>query len=192
MIRATMLSMTVTDLRRTFWWDAGRPAGASVEPLRAVIFDLDDLFEESVLVGDVTPREGLDDLVNSLYFAGISIAVVSAGSRTWVEPLVRQLIGEGIAETIVTPDDLPAPGPDPDLHAHALWELGVGSDGALAVTSSARGLRTAAATKLATLVVTTPDTAGDDFTGAAEVRVSYDGILAPGCEQLHRRWWQDN
>lgn len=262
MIWATLVSMPVIDVRKTFWWDAGRPADASDEPLRAVIFDLDgaladlqrdgqrvafnaafaehgldiswnveqygrlvcigdekrriasalrrrgfgrvseeiaahvyrtknDLFSQSVLVGDVTPRDGLDDLVNSLFFAGISIAVVSAGSRSWVGPLVRQLIGEGIAQTIVTPDDLPYPGSDPDLHGHALWELGVGSEGALAVTSSARGLRSAAATKLATLVLTTPYTAGQDFTGAAAVRCGYDGLVASGCEILHRRWWRD-
>ena len=144
-----------------------------------------------MLTGDVKPRTGLDDLVNSLFFAGISVAVLSAGSRTWVEPLIRQLIGEGIAQTIVTPDDLPHPGPDPDLHGHALWELGAGSEGTLAVTSSARGLRAAASTKLATLVVTTPYTAGQDFTGAAVVRSGYDGLVAPGCEMLHRRWWRD-
>src|ERR1700709_324798 len=144
--------MSVTCVERTFWWDAGRPADAAVEPLRAVIFDLDgaladverggqrlafnaafaahgldiswtveeygrlvrigdeqrriasalrrrgfgrvrreiaahvyrtknDLFEKSVLDGDVTARVGLDDLVNSLYFAGVSVAGVSTGSR---------------------------------------------------------------------------------------------------------------
>jgi beta-phosphoglucomutase-like phosphatase (HAD superfamily) len=253
------VSVPVTELQRTFWWDAGRPADAAVEPLQAVIFDLDgpladlerdgqraafnaafaehgldiswsveeygrlvrigderrrvasvlrrrgfgrvsdeiaahvyrtkcDLFEASVLVGDVTPREGLDDLVNSLFFAGVPVAVVSSGSRSWVEPLVRQLIGDGIAETIVTPDDLTSPSREPDLRGYVLRELRVVSDGVLAVTSSARGLRAAAEMKLATLVITTPYTAGQDFTGAAEVRSSYDGLLQSGCQILHRRW----
>jgi beta-phosphoglucomutase-like phosphatase (HAD superfamily) len=255
----TLQSMSVTCAERTFWWDAGRPADAAVEPLSAVIFDLDgaladverdgqrlafneafaehgldiswtveeygrlvciadeqrriasalrrrgfgrisaeiaahvyrtknDLFERSVLDGDVTPRAGLDDLVNSLYFAGVPVAVISTGARKWVDPLVRQLIGEGIAETIVTPDDLTRPGREPDLHGHALWELGLGPESALAVVGTPRGLHAARAAKLATLVVTTGYTVGADFTGAAGLRSAYDGLLASGCEQLHRRW----
>lgn len=148
-----------------------------------------DLFEKSVLDGDVTPRAGLDDLVNSLYFAGVPVAVVGTGARVWVDPLVRQLIGDGIAEVIVTPDDLPRPGREPDLHGHALWELGISPESALAVASTPRGLHAARAAKLATLVVTTGYSIGGDFTGAAEVRSSYDGLLAGGCEVVHRSWW---
>jgi beta-phosphoglucomutase-like phosphatase (HAD superfamily) len=257
---ATLLSMSVTPEQRTYWWDAGRPADASLEPLGAVIFDVDgaladverdgqrvafnaafaahglditwtveeygrllgiaderhriasalrrrgfgrvsaevaahvyrtknDLFEESVLHRDVTPRVGLDDLVNSLYFAAIPVAVVSKGVRGWVDPLVRQLIGDGIAETIVTPDDLTRPGREPDLYGHALWELGLAPEAALAVVATSRGLRAARAAKLATMVVTTGYSVGGDFTGAAEVRCGYDGMLAGDCSVMHRRCW---
>lgn len=253
------MGMPVACESRTFWWEAGRPAHAAVEPLKAVIFDLDgaladverdgqrsafnaafaahgldiswtveeygrlvcigdeqrriasalrrrgfgrvsaeiaahvsrtknDLFEASVLDGDVTARVGLDDLVNSLFFAGVPIAVVSTGSRKWVVPLVRQLVGDGIAETVVTPDDLPNPSREPDLHGHALWELGLAPESVLAVAGTHAGLRAARAAKLATLVVTTGYSVGDDFSGAAEVRSGYDGLLFAGCEQLHRRW----
>jgi beta-phosphoglucomutase-like phosphatase (HAD superfamily) len=253
------MGMPVACESRTFWWEAGRPAHAAVEPLKAVIFDLDgaladverdgqrlafnaafaahgldigwtveeygrlvcigdeqrriasalrrrgfgrvsteiaahvsrtknDLFEQSVLDGDVTARAGLEDLVNSLYFAGVPVAVVSTGCRTWVEPLVRQLVGDGIAETVVTPDDLPNPGRGPDLHGHALWELGLAPERALAVAGTHGGLRAARAAKLATLVVTTGYSIGADFTDAVEVRSGYDGLLAAGCELMHRRW----
>jgi len=253
------MSMSVACESRTFWWEAGRPAHAAVEPLKAVIFDLDgaladverdgqrlafnaafaahgldiswtveeygrlvciaderrriasalrrrgfgrvsaeiaahvsrtknDLFEASVLDGDVTARVGLEDLVNSLFFAGVPVAVISTGSRSWVDPLVRQLIGDGIAETVVTPDDLPNPGREPDLHGHVLWELGLAPESALAVTGTRGGLRAARAAKLATLVVTTGYTVGADFSGAIEVRSGYGGLLFSGCELMHRRW----
>mgnify|MGYP000320094078 CR=1 FL=1 len=50
-------------------------------------------------------------------------------------------------------------------------------------------LRAARAAKLATLVVTTGYSAGQDFPGAVQVRAEYDGLLAVGCERLHKNWW---
>ncbi|WP_246231121.1 HAD hydrolase-like protein [Mycolicibacterium sediminis] len=147
----------------------------------------DDLFEAAVLGGDVTPRAGLDDLVNSLYFAGIPVAVVSRGARSWVMPLVRQLIGDGIAETVVTPDDLCTVAAEPDLHGQVLWELGIGPESALAVAGTGRGFRAARSAKLTTMVVTTDYSAGADYAGAVEVRTGYDGLLVGGCELMHRR-----
>jgi beta-phosphoglucomutase-like phosphatase (HAD superfamily) len=102
--------------------------------------------------------------------------------------LARQLIGEGIAETVVTPADLPHPSREPDLHGHALWELGIGPESALAIVGTKRGFRAARSAKLATLVLTTGRSADEDFTGAVEVRSGYDGLLSPGCELLHHRW----
>lgn len=150
----------------------------------------DELFEACVLDGDVAPRPGLLDLVTGLFVAGIDVAVVSTGARSWVEPLTRQLIGDGIAATVVSRDDLPVVGPEPDVYGHALWELGLPPERALAVTGSAAGLRAASAAKLTTLVVTTPYTVGQDFSAAAAVRHHYDEpepLRAGGCEQLHRR-----
>lgn len=166
--------MSVTCATRTFWWEAGRPADAFVVPLGAVVFDLSALAaSDGLLDGDLAPWAGLDDLVNSLYFEAVPMAVVGMGPRDWVEPLVRQLTGAGIVDVIVTPDDLPGPGREPDLYGHALWELGVGPEAALAVTSMPRGLRVARAAKLATLLV----------------RSDYDGLSAAGCAAIHRRWW---
>jgi len=69
--------------------------------------------------------------------------------------LVRQLVGERHRRgTVVTPDDLPNPAVEPDIAWHALWEIGLAPESALAwqahiATAAAR------AAKLATLVVTT-------------------------------------
>lgn len=251
--------VTATE-RRSFWWDVGLPADAAVDPLRAVVFDLDgavadierdghrvafnaafaanglnivwtvedygrlvcigderrlistalrrlgvgranaeiaarvhrsktELFDDCVLNGDVTPRAGVQDLVSGLFVAGVPVAVVSTGYRSVVDPLVRQLIGDGVVETVVALDDLPNPGPQTDVYGHALWELGIGPESALAIVGSFRGFRAAVAAKLATVVVTTGYSAGEDYHGAADVRASYDGLSTSGCERLHRRWW---
>ena len=151
-----------------------------------------DVFAECVLDGDVMPRQGLIDLVMSLFVAGIWVAVVTPRPRAWAEPLVRQLVGDGLVETIVTADDLSDATGEPDLYALALWEMGIGPESALAIEGSAAGVRAAVGAGLATIVVPTDYTAGQDFTGAVEVRSSYEGddpLLASTCERLHRRWW---
>jgi beta-phosphoglucomutase-like phosphatase (HAD superfamily) len=143
---------------------------------------------------DIAPRTGLIDLVMSLFVAGIWVGMVSTRRRAWVEELVRQLVGDGLVETIVTVDDLPDTqlGPDAELYRLALWELGITPRGALAIAGSQRGLRAARAAELPAIVVTTGYTADQQFNGAADVRSGYDGVdplLAAGCQQAHRRWW---
>jgi beta-phosphoglucomutase-like phosphatase (HAD superfamily) len=178
-----------------------RGFGASADALAGRIYRTKTaLFGDCVLDGDVAPRAGLIDLVMSLFVAGIRVGVVSTRRRAWVESLVRQLVGDGLVETIVTIDDLPAveaqPGCDAELYRLAVWELGITPRGALAVAGSRRGLRAAVGAELPAVVVTTGYTADQQFAGAAAVRSGYeanakddDPLLAPGCQQAHRRWW---
>ena len=153
------------------------------------------VFGDCVLDGDIAPRTGLIDLVMSLFVAGIWVGVVSTRRRAWVEALVRQLVGDGLVETIVTVDDLSdidfRPECDAELYRLALWELGITPRDALAIEGSRRGSCAALAAELPAVVVTTGYTADQQFNGAAEVRTGYDGadpLLAAGCQQAHRRW----
>lgn len=163
---------------RTFWWDREPPVDGDI--LRAVIFDADSALADIERDGDVAARDGLIDLVMSLFVAGIWVGVVSTRPREWVETLVRELIGDGLVETIVTIDDLSdaeaGPGCDAELYRLALWEMGITHRGALAVTGSGRGWRAAVAAELPTVVVVT------GYDGA-------DSLRAAGCRQAHRRWW---
>ena len=86
--------------------------------------------------------------------AGVWVGVVTSGQRSWAEPLVRQLVGEGLIETIVTADDVTKPVPGPEAYPLALAELGMRPKNALAFTGSAAGLRAANSAGLATVVVT--------------------------------------
>ena len=181
---------------RTFWWDREPPV--ETDELRAVIFDADSALADIERDGDIAPRNGLIDLVMSLCCAGIWVGVVSTRRREWVETLVRQLVGDGLVETIVTVDDLPEipeigarPGYDAELYRLALWELGITPRGALAVAAPGRGLRAAVAAELPALVVAPGLTASEQFVGAAEIRARYDGpdpLLAADCQRAHRRW----
>jgi beta-phosphoglucomutase-like phosphatase (HAD superfamily) len=163
---------------RTFWWDREPPAGA--DALRAVIFDADSALADIDRDGDIAARAGLVDLVMSLFVAGIWVGMVSTRRRDQVETLVRQLVGDGLVETIVTVDDLSdmhaGRERDAELYRLALWEMGITHRGALAVAGSGRGWRAAVAAELPAVVVAT------GYDGA-------DSLRAADCRQAHRRWW---
>lgn len=147
------------------------------------------MLEEMILDADLAPRPGLVDLVMDAFTSGIGVAVVTSGQRNWAEPLVRQLVGDGVVETVVTADDVKKPMPDAEAFRSALWEMGIPVENALAVTGSAAGLRAATTTGLATVVVT-----GDgapQIPAALAVRPDYAGaepMRIADCQRLHRRW----
>lgn len=159
-----MRGQTLT--QRRFWWD--RTTEVDVRPLRAVIFDLDALGEADS-DGHLVSRSGLIDLVMSLFVAGIWVGVVSDGRRAQVDALVRELIGDGLVETIVTADDADST----DLYESALWEFGIEPESALAVVDSS-GL----------------GAAGDAGLAAVVVSGGYDDLdSGAACERVHRREW---
>ena len=152
------------------------------------------LFREWVLAGGVVARDGVLGLVTSLAGAGIRIAVATTGRRSWVEPLVGSLLGGGVAEVVVTGDDVSRLKPDPEVYLRVLHEMDLPAAAALAIEDSALGMRAAIAAGLPTVVVTNEYTVGQDFTGAIAVRSTFTGaesLLADGCRALHRRWWTE-
>jgi HAD superfamily hydrolase (TIGR01509 family) len=148
------------------------------------------MLDEMILDADLAPRPGLIDLVMEAFTSGVAVGVVTGGQRSWAEPLVRQLVGDGVVETVVTADDVKKPMPDPEAFRTALWELGIPAENALAVTGSASGLRAATSTGLATAVIT-----GDgapEIPAAVVVRPDYAGtepLRMADCQRLHRRWY---
>lgn len=160
--------------RGTFWWDRARPVDADAHRLRAVIFDADAMARVDD-DGDMAPRDGLIDLVMNLFVAGIWVGVVSSRPRACAEPLVRQLVGDGLVETLVTADDVAEPNRTGELYRLALWELGITPQSALAFVSSDRGAVASVAAGLPTVVITS--------------EYADDQASADACQQLHRRWW---
>lgn len=165
-------------LQTSFWWDrSDRPAH-----LEAVIFSLDALLDD--------PRADerlLAESVWDLHCAGIRVAVVTGGHWPAVHRPVRELLGDGAVEVLVTGDEVGRPKPDPEVYRHALWQLGVRAADAMAVEDSALGLQAAAAAGLTTVVVTTERTAGEDFTGAAAVLSGQEvaeQLSVHGCRRL--------
>lgn len=167
----------------SFWWDRAGRAPIGVPGLEAVIFSLDGVLTDARADHDLFAR-----LVWDLHCAGIRVAVATAHRGMAVHRSVRELLGDGAVEVVVTGDDVESPS---EIYRHALWELGVRADHALAVEDSSLGLRAALSAGLASVVVTTERTRDDDFTGALAVFAGYDGpesLSVHGCRRLRDRW----
>ena len=165
-------------LQTPHWWDESkRPAR-----LEAVIVSVDRLLTDPR--GD---ERLLAEAVWDLHCAGIRVAVVTGGHWPAVNRPVRELLGDGAVEVLVTGDDVNRPKPDPESYQHALWQLGIRAADAMAVEDSAPGLRSALAAGLTTVVITTERSAGDDFTGAAAVLSGHEAseqLSVHGCRRL--------
>lgn len=148
------------------------------------------MFEEIILDAGLTPRPGLIDTIMDAFAAGVPVTVVTSGRRSWAEPLIRQLAGEGLVESIITADDVLSSQPA-GAFRHALDELGLTPHDALAITGSVAGLRAASTAGLATVLIDA-DGCGADASKAVAVRADYDGIdplRISTCQRLHARWW---
>ena len=146
-----------------------------------MIFSLDALLND--------PRADevlLAEAVWDLHCAGIRVAAVTAEHWASVHRPLRELLGDGAVEVLVTGDEVNRPKPDPEVYRRALWQLGIRAADAMAVEDSAPGLRAAVAAGLTTVVVT-PERSGDDFTGAAAVlsgQQASERLSVHGCRRL--------
>ena len=170
----------------SFWWERTRCARPEVPALQAVIFSLDGVFGDARLDGEL-----FGESVWALHCAGVQVAIVTAEHRTRIHRSVRDVLGDGAVEVMVTGDEVSRPKPDPEIYRRALAELGVAAVNALAVEDSTDGLRAARAAGLATVVVTTEFTRHHDFTGAVAVLPGYEGpesLSAHRCRRLQEHW----
>ncbi|WP_082754130.1 HAD family hydrolase [Mycobacterium sp. NAZ190054] len=129
------------------------------------------ILEETVLDADITARPGMAELIAEAYGAGVGVGLVSTGSHTWVEPLVRQLVGDGVVNATVTTDDAPRG----ELYRTACAELGAPAHDCLAFAGSQESRRTAVAAGMATILID-----GDDVTGAP--------LCMADCRRVHDSW----
>jgi len=158
-------TFAVSALQTSHWWNhSQRPAR-----LEAVIVSVDRL-----LTDPHADERLLAEAVWDLHCAGIRVAVITGGHWANVHRPIRELLGDGAVEVLITGDDVNRPKPDPEAYQHALWQLGIRAADAMAVEDSTPGLHAALAAGLTTVVVTTERSAHDNFTGAAAVLVGHE------------------
>lgn len=136
-------------------------------------------FLELVHEGAVPARPGAGRLIDELHEAGVTLGVVTTGSRDWVEAVVKQHFGLDRFEVVVTGEQVPKKKPDPSAYEIALERLGMEASSTLAVEDSVPGFTSAKAAALVCAVVVNDYTKDASFEDADLVVDGYGAPDAP-------------
>lgn len=136
--------------------------------------------------GGIPLRPGVAEVLREGREAGLRMAIVTTTTPANVDALLRAslapVLGEaaiGWFECIAAGDVVPAKKPASDIYHHALAQMGLPADAALALEDSDNGVRAARGAGVATVVTVNPYTAAQDFTGAVAVLESFGAPDAP-------------
>lgn len=116
--------------------------------------------------GVLEVRPGVKRLLGELSRSGVTLAVATTGSRSWVEPLLGRMLGEFTFDVIVAGDHVTRRKPDPEAFVVALERLGTTPGDTVAVEDSSEGLESAQGAGLRCAVVVNGYTTHHDLAAA--------------------------
>ncbi len=137
--------------------------------------------------GALRLRPGLPALLDALAAARVRLAIATTTSRANLDVLLRATLGADRAarfEVEICGEDVHRKKPDPEAYVLALRRLGLPAARCVAVEDSANGLHAARSAGIATVIVRSLYTRGEDFTGALQVFDGYDDGAAPDGHRL--------
>ncbi len=132
--------------------------------------------------GAIPFRPGVARLLHEARVAGLRLAVATTTTPESVSALLVPALGpEAMArvEVIGAGDVVPAKKSAPDIYLWVLERLGLPAAACLAFEDSENGLKASLGAGLATVVTPCDYTRGQDFSGAAAVLDSLEGLAMP-------------
>ncbi len=132
--------------------------------------------------GRIPLRSGVARLLAEARAAGLRLAVATTTSPENVSSLLVPALGpDAMAwfEVVGAGDVVPAKKPAPDIYRWVLERLGLPAAACLAFEDSENGLRASLGAGLATVVSPCDYTRGQDFSGAAAILDSLEGLAMP-------------
>jgi HAD superfamily hydrolase (TIGR01509 family) len=135
-------------------------------------------YAEILRGGGIAVRAGVARIVDEALEAGRALAVASTSSVESVRLTLEQTLGpvRASAFSVFAGDMVPVKKPDPAIYELARESLGVERDCALVLEDSRNGLLAAVAAGLRCVVTISSYTGGQDFSEAALVVPSLDGL----------------
>jgi HAD superfamily hydrolase (TIGR01509 family) len=140
--------------------------------------------------GAIPLRPGVERLIGEARAAGVRLAVSTTTNPQNVTALLTSRMGPDAAdwfEVIGAGDVVAHKKPAPDIYRWVLERLDLPAGQCLAVEDSAIGLRAARAAGIPTVVTPSPETQGQDTTGALVVMPDLGGTSLAELMDIHER-----
>jgi len=139
------------------------------------------IFQQSLAGSGVEPRPGVVDTVRGARERGLKVGLVTTTAAANVAALMDALgpeLGAADFDVVVDSGSVERPKPDPAAYEFALRNLGEQPGDCVAVEDNVDGVRAATAAGLACVAFPNANTAGGDFSAAAEQvdRVDVDDL----------------
>ena len=138
-----------------------------------------DRYAELVAAGGSPLRPGIARLLDEALVAGVRVGIASTTTSANVAALLDAELGKGAHRrfsVIACGDVVPAKKPAPDIYLWVLERLGLPAAACLAFEDSEYGLRASWGAGLVTVVTPCDYTRGQDFSGAAAILESLEGL----------------
>jgi len=128
---------------------------------------------------------GVRELLTAARAAGMPCVVASSSHRTHVEGWLERTGIRHHFDFVRSRDDVERAKPFPDLFLSAAEGLGLPPADTLVLEDSANGLRAALAAGAPCVIVPSPVTDGSDFTGAAAILKTLQGVSLEDLQNIH-------
>lgn len=130
---------------------------------------------------------GIRPLLAEARAAGVPCVVASSSQRSHVEGWLQRIGIRDEFQFVRSRDDVERAKPFPDLFLSAAAGLGLAPEDCLVLEDSANGLRASLAAGVPCVIVPSPVTMGSDFTGAAAILESLEGVGLEILKEIHGR-----
>lgn len=150
--------------------DYAKSVGAEVDAA-AVHETKSEIFRELLAGAGVAPRPGVVETVDMAKDKGLKLGLVTTTSKANVDALLSALaphIGDKPFDVVVDKDSVDRPKPDGACYEWALGQLGLDAVKTVAIEDNEGGVKAAAAAGVPCIAFPNENTAGGDFSGAAE------------------------
>ena len=161
--RTSLIGTTVEECWRRLKETRGLP-----EPLQSY-YDKYDRVVKEVLQAELTPRPGVEKLIDVCSQRKLPKAVASSSLRSWLDLKLETLGLQHSFDVVLGGDDVARGKPEPDIYLLAAERLNTPTAQCIAIEDSPVGIAAAVSAGIYTIAVLTDSTRGLDLSQAHQV-----------------------